>query len=290
MNRKRTILILFIISILLFTSCGGNKTADMESSKDIYTEEYDEEPMKNETENISNTVAYEPHDKFIITMNLDIETTDFENFSLDMEKIISQNNGYIENSSISHNNSYGNYKNAHYTLRIPKESMDNFKNSLIEKGNLTNENTNREDVSSQYKDTESRLKLIETKEKRILKLLESANIMTDIIELEKELNNTIYEKESLTSILLNLDDKIDYSTIYVYVSEVERYSNVDNKDNGLSIRISNAFKNSFHFFIKSLENILIFFIYAIPFIIVLVIFFLVIRKIFRSFRNKKNHQ
>ncbi len=52
--------------------------------------------------------------------------------------------------------------------------MLDFKSSLNGVGNIISESTNKEDVTRQYKDTESRLKVIETKEERILALLSKA--------------------------------------------------------------------------------------------------------------------
>ncbi len=296
MHRKKLMIFSFLISILLiFTSCGSSGNHDNMATKEnaniseSYEESYDSAAKDtiDSEDNIDPSEVEPITDKIITNIYLDIETTDFKSFINNLEELLTKNNGYIENSNIYHNDYSRTYKSGNFVIRIPKDKADEFKIAIAEKGHLTSESTNKQDVSSHYRDTESRLKIIETKEQRILKLLDSATTMSDIIELEKELNNTIYEKESLTSSLLNLDDSIDYSTVHINIMEVERYSNVENKDTGLSTRISNAFKDSLHFFTGSLEDILIFMIYAMPFLIIFIILIFIIRKLLKKY-NKNN--
>lgn len=296
MNRKVLTILSFIMIISIFiTACSQSSEPfigqDMATTDDYlsntvpYEEALDEDSAGSDGGSSIAGASIEP-EKVITTIDLGLETDDFDEFVIDMELVISEFKGYIENSNIWYGGYSRSYRHGEYAIRIPRENVEEFKHFISEIGNLINESTNRQDVTSQYKDTESRLRVVETKEERILELLETADVMADIIELERELNNIIYEKEYLTSELMNLDERVDYSTVYLNVEEVERYSNVDDMETGLGTRIANAFKDSMHFFYDSLENLVIFVIYAIPFLIVLAILALIGRMLFRKFKKK----
>ena len=225
-------------------------------------------------------------DKVITTIHLGFETEEFDDFTSDLEELIRENEGYIEYSDIWYGGSNRTYRRGDYVIRIPKEKLNKFKDNAREIGNLINESTSREDVTSQYRDTESRLKVVETKEERILALLEKADIMADIIELERELSNIIYEKEYLTADLMGLDDRIDYSTVNLNVEEVERYSNTDELGSGLGRRIKNAIKESLHFFATSMESLLVGLVYLVPFLIILVVLAFIGKKFYDKFKRK----
>lgn len=297
MKRKMLIFTsLILIFLFLFTACSaGNDSYDSTgSAQDAPTEDwfeaesedgsYDEDMARNEELGISGD-GIQP-EKVITTVHLGFETEDFDKFTTDLEELIGENEGYIQYSDIWYGGTNRTYRRGNYEIRIPKEKLARFKDQIGDIGNLTNESTNREDVSNYYRDTESRLKVVETKEERILALLEEADIMADIIELERELSNIIYEKEHLTGSLMGLDDQIDYSTVSLNVEEVERYSNVDELGSGLGRRIKNAFKDSLYFFATSMENILVFLVYAIPFLLVLVVLAFIGKGFYDRFKKK----
>lgn len=137
-----------------------------------------------------------------------------------------------------------------------------------------------------YQDTESRLKVVTTKEERILALLEKAEKIEDIIALEKELSEIIYEKENLKTNLMDLDDKIDYTTFYISLQEVQKVSDTETRDTSFGIRIKNAFKNSLYSFKKGIENFIIAIVYNLPYIFITGIIFFVAYKLFKKKKNK----
>lgn len=289
MKRKLLVMLSLVIIFSLFvTACS------MSSQDSSYEESRDMAPLSNAEDNIEAEYdmpseesdmagsSIQP-EKVITTINLGFETEGFDEFTSDLEESIAENDGYIEYSDIWYGGSSRAYRRGEYVIRIPQENTHKFKDNINEIGNLLNESTNRQDVTSQYKDTESRLRVLETREERILELLESADVMTDIIELNRELSNIIYEKEQLTSQLMALDDKIDYSTINLNVEEVERYSNTEDMDTGLGTRIKHAFEDSLHFFYTSMESLVVLFVYLIPFLLILLILAFIGKKVYERY-------
>lgn len=65
-------------------------------------------------------------------------------------------------------------------------------------------------------------KALETEQERLLALLEKAENVEDIITIENRLSDVRYELENYESQIRLLDNQIDYSTVYVDISEVSR--------------------------------------------------------------------
>lgn len=229
--------------------------------------------------------------KVITSIYLKFETLEFEKSNEELNKLIAKYQAYVEYSNISYNQYYNdkNYRNGEFVIRVPREKIISFKTELNLIGNLTSENTNKQDVTKEYTDTESRLKVIEVKEGRILALLEKAEKIEDIIALENQLSNTIYEKESLKSNLLTIDDKVDFSTVNVNIQEVEKTTNTETVATTFGTKVKNAINDSIFFFKDTLQGLVILLIYLFPFlVIVAVLLFIVIRFIKKYKKNKPN--
>ena len=67
---------------------------------------------------------------------------------------------------------------------------------------------------------EARLKSLKLQEERLLTILSKAELLQDIIELERELSNVRYEIENYTGTLKKWDNLIEYSKVTIDVYEV----------------------------------------------------------------------
>lgn len=206
-------------------------------------------------------------DKIITTVSVSMQTKEFMDTTEKLTNLIGKYKGYIENSNISHNNYYNStrLKYAEYTIRIPRENLSHFALDLKGIGNIISENTSKVDITKQYRDTESRLKVLEVKEERILALLNKAEKMEDIIALENQLSSIIYDKENLTANILDMDDKVNYSSLYLSIEEVAKLTSEENIKTSFWTKVANAFKDSTYFFSYNIQNLIIGFIYFIPY-------------------------
>lgn len=224
--------------------------------------------------------------KVITTVNLQFETAEFDKTDKDLNGILVKYNAYIENSSISSNNysSYGsgNFRYANYVVRVPSTKVNEFKLEVVGIGNKINESTSKDDVTSQYADTESRLKVITIKEERILSLLERAERIEDIIALENQLSQTIQEKENLKSSLIILDDKVDFSTFYISIQETSKLTTQETIETTFGMKMKEAFKDSIYNFKRSFEKSIIELIGISPLLLIIVTIIVIVISI-----NKK---
>lgn len=247
MKKRISVCMIILLTISLLTACGGASkdqasnavSATMAAAMDSvsYKAEsnstYASESTYSEVGTTSalggssaiNTVT-DTSRKLIRTVNLDVETEDFETLMEKLEGHIAALGGYIEQSDISGNSIQSNYsrRRAYMTIRIPSTELDQFISSVEADGNITNKSETTSDVTLQYSDLESRKKTLTLEQDRIWELLEKADTLEAVIALEERLSEINYELESMESRLRLYDNQVEYSTVYVNVSEVKIYT------------------------------------------------------------------
>lgn len=290
-----TALLLGILLIAsLFIGCGSmiaKEESSMDNAGPYPAEEPAEAPASEdmggaERENGMGSPSFsgsiEP-DKIITTINMTFETTEFDKSLDKLYSLVEESQGYLSSSNVYYASYYDSqmYQRGDFAIRIPRDKVNQFRGLVPQVGNLTLESTSKEDVTRYYTDTESRLKVLEIKEERLLSLLERAEEIEDIIALENQLSEVIYEKEDLKATLVNLDDRIDYSTFHISLIEVGKISTTETKETPFLTRIQNAFENSLYQFRVSAENFAVFMVYNLPGLLVLLIVALILYKIIR---------
>ena len=169
-------------------------------------------------------------EKIIYTANADIETVDFDDTIGKVDDMLGLYGAFIENSYVGGRNyaqsyyGYQTYRTASYTLRVPKDRFEAMKGNLDTLGNVTSLQTNADNITAQFLDTESRLNSYKIQEERLLAMLEQADTVADMITIETRLADVRYDIESLTSSLKNWQNQVDYSTLTLSIREVEKYT------------------------------------------------------------------
>lgn len=220
--------------------------------------------------------------KLITTININAETEDFDKSRSLVENKIAELGGYIENSSV-----YNEDRSANYTIRIPADKADSLIETLEGNNNVTSKSVSVEDVTLQYTDTESRKKALKTEEERLLHIMESAETVEDLITVESRLAEVRYELESIESQLRTYDNKIDYTTVYLYLEEVEKYTPQEKESAGQ--RMARGFVDSLVAIRDGLVEFFVWFVIHIPQIILLAIFAVVVVIIVKAL-NKRSQK
>jgi hypothetical protein len=126
-----------------------------------------------------------------------------------------------------------------------------------------------EDITGRYFDTEARVKSLKVQEDRLLTILAKAEILQDIIELERELSRVRYEIEDLTGSLKKWDNMVEYSRIIIDVYEVQELKKEEPLPITWGEKILNGFKKSCEQLWKLFENLIVFIVSAIPYLAIL---------------------
>lgn len=225
---KKILTVLLAISLLL-AGCGATSKAAMDSNGYVVAEtaaqgSYD----LGDTD----TAAQLPQGrKFIITMDLDAEAEDLNGALAAISEKLTALDGYMESQNIYNGSAYSGrrYRHANLTLRIPAERLDEFTAAVDAISNVVSSSRDTDDVTLQYVDTESRVKALETERDRLLELMEQAETMSDLLEIESRLTDVRGELEQYASRLKVLDNQIDYATVNLSLSEVTEYTPVAEK-------------------------------------------------------------
>lgn len=149
--------------------------------------------------------------------NLSVD--DFDTAIAEIKKITSEKGGYVENF---YSNSYyndNNRKDGEITVRIPVESYNSVINGLQAIGRVENEGENTDDITTEYIDTEGRLKIKNTERDRVLALLEKSESIEDIIKLEERLSHINTEIESYETSIRNWDKLVQFCKVTLYVQQ-----------------------------------------------------------------------
>jgi hypothetical protein len=230
-------------------------------------------------------------EKIIYSASATVETTEFEQTLDKLQALVQQYGGFIESSSINGSNyysqsrGYSNSRSANYTLRIPSARFSELMGSLSTLGNVPYTYTYSENITSRYYDVQARLTAYETQEQRLLEMMELAETVSDIIVIEDRLTELRYEIESLQSTLNNWDRQVSYSSVNVNVNEVTVFTPEAKLSYGqrLSLAVRNGLKSTGEFF----SDFLLWFLEALPALIILAVLVVIIVAIVRKSVKKR---
>lgn len=312
-GKKRTLLAC-IFAALLLSGCGASSkgTGVMEAASDtaaasaVQENSYadaggyamestaEAEEMDMAAEGGSSPQVQSTQRKLIRNVTLEVETETFEDLLANVKKRTEQFGGYIEESYAYNGSTYygKSNRNANLTIRIPAQKLDEFLTMVSENSNVISQNESVTDVTLQYVDMESHKKALVAEQERLLELLERAETIEDIITLESRLSDVRYMLESMESQLRTMDNQVSYSTVYLNINEVTRYTPVQEQTPWE--KIATGFMDSLFDIGNGLVNFGIDCIINLPYlilwaVILTVVFFLIrlIIRLVKMVRKKK---
>lgn len=159
--------------------------------------------------------------KIVKTAVLSIKTKNYDELLADIRQKIDNYGGYIEQSQEYNYDSASN-RNANMDVRIPADKLEIFIEELSSMGTITSKTVSSDDVTDSYIDIESRINALETEEKTLLGILEKAESLTDVIELQKRLSAVRADLEGMKAKKQSYDGMVAYSGVSLDIREVER--------------------------------------------------------------------
>ncbi len=225
--------------------------------------------------------------KLIKNVDMNVETREYDKLLSTVENKVTELGGYIESLDAYNGSSYYNYRstrNANMTIRIPKDRLDDFLNTVSDLGNVTSRTENVQDVTLTYVDLESHRDALQTEQERLLQLLEQAESVDDIITIEQRLSDVRYQLESMESQLRSYDNQVDYSTVYLYIDEVEVYTPVEEETTWE--RISAGFMDSLKSIGEGIKEAAIWFVIHIPYLVIWAVVILMIILILKKIKKR----
>lgn len=290
--KKLFAIILCLVMALTLAACGTStdkamgenaaaqnfelySTSDNIEADYSYTDAKGESPAQKTTE-----------EKIIKTVELSVETKEYEAYIASLTASVAAAGGYVETSTASLGNNAHSNRYATFTVRIPAANLDAFINASGEKGTITSKTENQQNVTLEYVDLESRIEAYKTEKATLTGLLEKAESLENVLAIQERLSEVNYQIESYTSQLKVLENRVSYSTVNLRIYEVER---VTDAQPTLWARIKNRFLNNLDGLVDWVKDAVVAVIGGLPVIIPLAaaifVVILIIRKIIKKRRG-----
>ena len=261
-----------LLLVLLFVNCKDSNpdavyTESASADKKMQVSEMPL-PLKNESETIET--------KIIKNANLRFETDDLHKTNIRIQTAVKKLNATIQ--SDTEEKEY-NTNTRRLLVRIPSKNFDQFIAEISQGvGYFDAKEISSQDVTEEFIDIESRLKTKKALENRYIQLLQKANKISEILEIEKQISQIREEIESKEGRLKYLSSQVSMSSV-----SVTFYKNqVDNGGASVSYGV-----NIWNSLVSGFNSVLTFFLFLLqiwPFILILVASIIFYR---RRFSKKK---
>ena len=187
-----------------------------------------------------------------------METDRFEYTVSGIERTVNNFGGFVESSSRHIIRRQGeDIWHADYVLRVPVDHFDMVNRYIMAFGEVVNFSTTSEDVTLQFQDLTSRLRIREEEERRLLTMIENTNDLNELIRLETRLANLRIVMERYSRRMTELDHLAGFSTIHLSLTETSEKSAIIPYDYNFFIRMTTAFGSSVDFSFALLEGMAI---------------------------------
>ena len=154
--------------------------------------------------------------KIVYNAWISLEVKNVDAAITQLENVAKEFSGYPSSISVSKGEKI---KTGSITLKVPQTRFFDAIIRVEQIGQVKNKNVNSEDVTQQYIDLTARLENAQREEKILVDLMNKATDVKDMLEIETELARVRGQIESYTGQLNFLENRIDYSSITVELSE-----------------------------------------------------------------------
>ena len=227
--------------------------------------------------------------KIVWTVDMEVETLEFDNFLAQLDQAVQEFGGYLESSSVSGNSiQYASSRNGALTVRIPSQQLDAFLSQVGQIGTVTYTNKSSEDITLDYIDVESRIAALEVEQERLLSLLEQADDLNSVIQLESRLSEVRYQLESYRSTQNRYDSMVDYSTVTINAREVQRVTTVH--DQSVGQRIAAGWSDTLYQLKQGVTDLFVWFVVNLPYFLIWAVLAGIVVLVVLRFVKKRKRQ
>lgn len=238
-----------------------------------------------DTENEPVSTEQSPQYK-IRRAHLTLVISDIERAAEEIRQKAEQLQGYV--SSLEFYDLTQERRAGHITLRVPGDQFETALAMLGEVGKVRDTSFSEEDVTLQYVDLEARIKTMEAQEKRLRELLEKADKVEEVLEVEKELWRVRGDLESMVAEFRHLQQQVSYSTINIHLQEKDPLTTSLVEDLGTWEKIGSFFALNTNRLIKGVSGFVVFIIGSLPILIPLALLVFISRAIALAVKGRKN--
>ena len=293
MKRSKLVVLslLTLVLCLILAACGAGKAemddAYVENVADGYFDKiemevdgdfsygmnggYTEAPAEMESTSIGTSQYTE---KVIRNVSLYSETRDFDRALDEIRATVATLGGYEQSVNVtgkSYHSSAQYCRTARMTLRLPAGELDSFLGTVGDLVNVTSQTTSSSNVTAEYYDIESRIRVLESERDAYEEMLKKSDDVNYLLKIKDRLYNVIEEIESYKTQLRVYDNKVAYSTVTMTLDEVVEYTPITTPKDSFGTRVASAFRESWKNFADGCEALFVGLVYSLPTLIVIAV-------------------
>ena len=161
--------------------------------------------------------ASQPLDRMVIrTAQLAVEVGDIEGSIAQVRQIAQQGGGFVSASNTRVEKVEGQDRTvADLTIQVRSDTLDVAMSALRSLGKVNTETSGSQDVTEEYVDLDSNLRNLQASEAAILKLMDKATRIEDVLSLQRELTNVRGQIERIQGRKRFLERRTDMATIAI---------------------------------------------------------------------------
>jgi hypothetical protein len=233
--------------------------------------------------------------KIIKTVYVEMDTEDIEAAFNTIGSHVEGIGGFVEYSNIG-DVVYGYYEKtqaseemryASINARVPQEQLNEIITFIENLGVTRSKTLNTTDRSDYYYDVESQIANLEAREDRLRDLMESAEDISDVIEVERELSRVRTEIDGLTRNLRYIDKDVDYSTVSIQMREVMSSSKINTEERNIFTEAKEGLIQSINKLLNFLQSAFVWMVSSLPIFLTVLLGLWIIFGIIKKVRIKR---
>lgn len=287
MKKSIALLLSLLMLLAVFCSCGsskdsydpggydGNSPSKGEESGDVFKDD-----IATDDDSVTR--------KIVKTYKLELETLDFTKASTLIVSTAEALGGYVSESSersTSVSGSSDSTRYASYTVRVPADKVDEYLEAIEAECNVLRSTLTTEDITDSYYGYKAQLDSLLLQEERLTAMLEKADSLDYLLTLEDKLTQVRSQINSINSKLQLMDKSVNYSYVYITLSEVRKYQPA--VEISYWQRVGNAFTGAFETFGNVISTVFLGIVWVLPFLLLGGIIAVIIIAAERSKRKKQ---
>ena len=209
-----------------------------------------------------------------------LEVKDVSTTVDEVRSLITSSSGRIESSSLS-----AEFENsgasAYIVARIPEAKLDEVIAAVSELGQRTSLNISTTDVTLQVIDLTARIDALVVSRDRLSDLMAQATTTADLLAAEQALAQRQSELDAYQAQLDYLNSQVKESTLTIAI--LSNSTSITSGLSGIGETLNQALRN----FLQGFESVILFIGSAIPWILVLAIFFIIGKSVSRLAQKRK---
>jgi len=208
---------LLCLNSLMFVGCAASMSSQ-EGSLSATTDSNRPTESSSDSTDSSSPKRASSNRRIVRKGDLELTVEEFNSIPERVETVVDQFGGFI---ATTHVTKVGpSFRRGTWTLRVPTEKFSSLLSELRLLGTVQSTKTSADDVTADYVDIESRIRIKQREEERLVKLLsEATGKLDEILIVERELSRVRGEIEAAQGRAAMLRDLTELATLVVTVTE-----------------------------------------------------------------------